>query len=199
MLKYNLQSVEFDVRIKTRWNNVDKVRSIQEIVSALGFTLWRIGQGALLNLENEGFQTDTQLQRVEVMQEFTAFLIHMVDRIAYERMDDEERAAFITALAMKIADYVQDNTRDILGNGDYRTGFIERLNLCMDEYSEFAVIDSEPSFQLLRFFGDRLTRVLGERQRQWVGTQVIDIEAPNAIKTLRRAIGSLLPERQTAD
>lgn len=186
------------MRIKTRWNKVDKVRSIQEIVSALGFTLWRIGQGALLNLENEGFQTDTQLQRVEVMQEFTAFLIHMVDRIAYERMDDEERAAFITALALKIADYVQDNTRDILGNGDYRTGFIERLNLCMDEYSDFAVIDSEPSFQLLRFFGDRLTTVLGERQRQWVGTQVIDIEAPSAVKTLRRAISSLLPEQQPA-
>jgi len=186
------------VRIKTRWNKVEKVRSIQEIVSALGFTLWRIGQGALLNLENEGFQTDTQLQRVEVMQEFMTFLIHMVDRIAYERMDDEERAEFITALARKISDYVQDNMRDIHGNGDYRTPFIERLNVCMDEYSDFAVIDHEPSFQLLRFFGDRMTSVLGERQRQWVGTQVIDIEAPGAVKTLRRAISSLLPEHMPA-
>ncbi len=186
------------MRIKTRWNKVDKVRSIQDIVSALSFTLWRIGQGALLNLENEGFQTDTQLQRVEVMQEFTIFLIHMVDRIAYERMDDEERAEFITALARKISDYVQDNTRDILGNGDYRTPFIERLNVCMDEYSDFAVIDHEPSFQLLRYFGDRMTTVLGERQRKWVGTQVIDIEAPEAVKTLRRAISSLIPEQQPA-
>jgi hypothetical protein len=60
------------------------------------------------------------------------------------------------------------------------------------------VIDHEPSFQLLRFFGDRMTTVLGERQRKWVGTQVIDIEAPEAVKTLRRAISSLIPEQQPA-
>jgi hypothetical protein len=189
---------ETDVRIKTRWNNKDKARSIQEIASALGFTMWRIGQAALLNMENEGFQTDTQLQRVEVMQEFMAFLIHMVDRMAYDRMDDAERTEFITSLARKLSDYVQDNTRDILGNGDYRSPFIERLNTRMDEYSEFAVIDNDPSFQLLRYFGDRMTEVLGERQRQWVGTQVIDIEAPGAMKTLRRAVSSLVPEQQPA-
>jgi len=186
------------VRIKTRWNNKNKARSIQEIVSALGFSLWRIGQGALLNLENEGFQTDTQLQRMEVMQEFMAFLVHMVDRIAYDRMDDQERAEFVTALARKIADYVQDNTRDILGNGDHRAPFIERLNRRMDEYADFAVIDDEPSFQLLRYFGDRMTEVLGDRQTKWVGTQVIDIEAPLAMKTLKRAVASLVPKQQPA-
>lgn len=186
------------MRIKTRWNNKDKARSIQDIVSALGFSLWRIGQGALLNLENEGFQTDTQLQRMEVMQEFMAFLVHMVDRMAYDRMDDQERAEFITALARKIADYVQDNTRDILGNGDHRAPFFERLNRRMDEYAEFSVIDDEPSFQLLRYFGDRMMEVLGERQRQWAGTQVIDIEAPQAMKTLKRAVASLVPKQQPA-
>ena len=186
------------MRIKTRWNNQDKTRSIQEIASALSFTLWRIGQSALLNMENEGFQTDTQMQRMEVMQEFMTFLTHMVDRMAYERMDDEERAEFVTAVARKLSDYVQDNIRDILGNGDHRAPFIERLNRRMDEYSEFAVIDDEPSFQLLRYFGDRMSEVLGERQRQWAGTQVIDIEAPNAIKTLKRAMRSLVPAQQPA-
>lgn len=186
------------MRIKTRWNNQDKARSIQEIASALGFTLWRIGQSALLNLENEGFQTDTQMQRVEVMEELMIFLAHMVDRMAYERMDDEERAEFVTAVARKLADYVQDNVRDIKGNGDYRTPFFERLNRRMDEYSEFSVIDEEPSFQLLRYFGDRMSEVLGERQRQWASTQIIDIEAPNALKTLKRAMRSLVPDQQPA-
>lgn len=186
------------MRIKTRWNKQDKARSIQEVASALGFTMWRIGQTALLNLENEGFQTDTQLQRVEVMQEFMAFLIHMVDRMAYERMDDEERGEFVTAVARKIADYVQDNTRDCIGDGDHRAPFIARLNQRMDDFAEFAVVDNEPSFQMLRFFGDRMTEVLGERQRKWVSTQVIDIEAPNGMKTLRRAMASLVPEQQPA-
>lgn len=186
------------MRIKTRWNKQDKARSIQEVTSALGFTLWRIGQAALLNLENEGFQTDTQVQRVEVMQEFAAFLIHMVDRIAHGRMDDQERAEFLNALARKQADYVQDNMRDFLGDGDYRKPFIERLNQRMDDYSEFAMVDNEPSFQLLRYFGDRVTDVLGERQKKWVATQVIDIEAPGAIKTLKRAMSSLVPEQKPA-
>lgn len=192
------QSRGFAVRIKTRWNNKDKARSIQEVASALGFNLWRIGQVALLNLENEGFQTDTQMQRLDVMQEFMAFLIHMSDRIAYDRMDDEERAEFITALARKIADYVQDNARDFVGDGDHRSPFIDRLNRRMDDYADFAVVDQEPSFQLLRYFGDRVTDVLGERQRKWVSTQVIDIEAPNAMKTLKRAMGSLVPEQKPA-
>lgn len=192
------QSRGFAVRIKTRWNNKDKARSIQEVASALGFNLWRIGQAALLNLENEGFQTDTQMQRLDVMQEFMAFLIHMSDRIAYDRMDDEERAEFITALARKIADYVQDNARDFVGDGDHRSPFIDRLNRRMDDYADFAVVDQVPSFQLLRYFGDRVTDVLGERQRKWVSTQVIDIEAPNAMKTLKRAMGSLVPEQKPA-
>ncbi|MBZ0071073.1 MAG: hypothetical protein WCY26_01170 [Thiohalobacteraceae bacterium] len=186
------------MRLKTRWSKKGKTRSIQEVAGALGFNLWRIGQAALLNLENEGFQTDTQMQRLDVIQEFEAFLIHMSDRIAYARMDDEERAEFITALAHKVADYVQDNARDFVGDGDHRAPFIARLNQRMDDYADFAVVDQEPSFQLLRYFGDRVTDVLGERQRKWVGTQVIDIEAPNAMKTLKRALNSLLPEQKPA-
>lgn len=194
----SVQSRGFEVRIKTRWNNKDKARSIQEVASALGFNLWRIGQAALLNLENEGFQTDTQMQRLDVVQEFMAFLIHMADRIAYDRMDDEERATFVTALARKIADYVQDNAYDFVGDGDHRSPFIDRLNRRMDDYADFTAVDQEPSFQLLRYFGDRVTDVLGERQRKWVSTQVIDIEAPNAMKTLKRAMGSLVPEQKPA-
>jgi hypothetical protein len=48
---------------------------------------------------------------------------------------------------------------------------------------------------LLRYFGDRLAEVLGERQRKWVRTQVIDIEAPMAVKTLKRAVASLVPKQ----
>jgi len=39
-----------------------------------------------------------------------------------------------------------------------------------------------------------VTAVMGERQKKWVTTQVIDIEAPDAIKTLKRGIANLLPE-----
>jgi hypothetical protein len=77
------------VRIKSRWNQKERARSIQETASALGFIMWRIAQNALLSLENEGFQTDTQVQRLDVIEEFLAFLLHVVDRRVYDRMDQD--------------------------------------------------------------------------------------------------------------
>ena len=187
------------MRLKTRWNMKDKARTIQDTASALAFNMWRIGQAALLNLENEGFQTDTQMHRLEVMQEFMAFLIHIVDRVAYERMDDEERAEFVTAVARKIADYVQDNARDFVGEGDHRAPFIALLNERMDDYADFGFSDMEPSFQMSRRFGDHIAATLGERQRKWASTQIIDIEVPTALKSLKRAINSLLLEDAPAE
>ena len=52
------------VRIRSRWNAKGKARSLEENAGALAFIEWRIAQATLLNLENEGFQTDTQAQRV---------------------------------------------------------------------------------------------------------------------------------------
>lgn len=182
------------MRIKTRWNNKDKERTIQETASALGFTMWRMCMQSLLNMENEGFQTDTQMQRLTIIEEYLAFLLHSVDRVVYNKMDDEERGIFINALALKLADFVQDNGRDLAGKDDYRTPFIELLNDRMENYSEFGFFDFEPSFQMSRYFGDQVTKVVGERQRKWVTTQVIDIEVPFFMKTLKRAITSLLPD-----
>jgi len=182
------------VRVKTRWNNKDKARTIQDTASTLAFNTWRICQRALLNLENEGFQTDTQADRLAVIKEFSTLLLHVIDRVAYQRMDDEERAAFVTAVAKRLADYVQDNGRDLLGPGDHRTPYIELLNRRMDEFSEFGFSDFEPSFQMTRYFGDRLAETLGPRQREWVSTQIIDIEVPEALKTLKRVMNSMVPE-----
>jgi len=182
------------VRIRSRWNQKDRARSIQETASALGFIIWRISQNALLNLENEGFQTDTQGQRLDVISEFLAFLVHIVDRIVYDRMDDEERAEFINALARKLSDFVQDNGRDILGSGDHRGPFLEMLNQRMDVYSEFTFADGEPGFSLRRYLGECVTNVMGERQSKWIDDQVMDIEVPEAMKTLNRGLGNLLPQ-----
>lgn len=187
------------MRIKTRWNKTDKERTIQETASALGFTMWRMCMQSLLNLENEGFQTDTQMQRLTIIEEYLAFLLHTVDRIVYNKMDEEERGIFINTLAKKLADFVQDNGRDLAGPGDYRASFIELLNDRMDGYSEFGFFDFEPSFQMSRYFGDQVTKVVGEHQRKWVTTQVIDIEVPFFMKTLKRAISSLLPDLPTEE
>ena len=185
------------MRIRTKWNEKNRDRTPEEIAGVVAFIAWRISAQAVLDLENNDFQTDTQVQRLAIIWEFAAFLIHITDRMMYERMDEEERAQFITAMAKAMAKTMQENMEDFLGSGDYRPELIQTLNLRMNEYSQFNYSEeSGPSFPMLRDFGENITAVMGERQKKWVTTQVIDIEAPDAIKTLKRGISNLLPEEE---
>lgn len=185
------------MRIRTKWNEKNRDRSPEEIAGVVAFIAWRVSAQAVLELENNGFQTDTQVQRLAIIWEFAAFLIHITDRMMYGRMDEEERAEFITAMAKAMAKTMQENMEDFLGSGDYRPELIQTLNLRMNEYAQFNYSEeSGPSFPMLRDFGENITAVMGERQKKWVTTQVIDIEAPDAIKTLKRGISNLLPEEE---
>ena len=188
------------MRIRSKWNAKNRDRTPEEIAGVVGFIAWRISTQAVLELENNNFQTDTQVQRLAIIWEFAAFLIHITDRMMYERMDEEERAVFISAMAKSMAQTMQDNMEDFLGSGMYKPDLINTLNLRMGEYAKFGYSDeSGPSFPMLRRFGENVTAVMGERQKEWVTTQVIDIVAPDAIKTLKRGIGNLLPEQEESD
>jgi len=184
------------VRIRSKWNAKNRDRTPEEIAGVVGFIAWRISTQAVLELENNNFQTDTQVQRLAIIWEFAAFLIHITDRMMYKRMDEDERAVFISAMAKSM----QDNMEDFLGSGFYKPDLINTLNLRMSEYAKFGYSeDSGPSFPMLRLFGENVTAVMGERQKKWVTTQVIDIEAPDAIKTLKLGISNLLPEQEESD
>ena len=184
------------MRIKTRWSKKDKERSAEEIAGALAFIVWRIGAAGLLSLENEGFQTDTYTQRLKVLSEFLAFLIHVTDRMTYERFTEEERERFVTALALKIAQVMEDNMRDLIGPGDYKGPFIELLNERLADYSEFSYTEEGPGFGFKRYFGERVTEVMGPKDGRWITDQIMDAEVPDALKTLRRAFVGLFPEKR---
>ena len=83
--------------------------SLEDTVSVLAVNAWKIGMQTLLEIENENFQTDTQMQRVAIMEEIMAFKVHMLDRIAYDLMGEEERGQLISTFALKLADHIQTN------------------------------------------------------------------------------------------
>jgi hypothetical protein len=182
------------VRIKTKWNQKDRERSLSETASAVAFILWRIGQQGILNLENEGFQTDSQAQRVDIMEEFLAFLLHIVDRMTADDLSMGERQIFITALAKHLADRVQENRTDIQGSGEYRQSLIELLNRRAADYAGFSFTDGEPGYAFRRYFGENVRAVMGERDNKWITDQVMDIEVPEAMKPLRKAVNDLFPK-----
>lgn len=180
------------VRIRSKWTNKNRERSLEENAGALAFIEWRIAQQTLVNLENEGFQTDTGLQRLDVIEELSAFLIHVSDRLVHANMDDQERQRFIVALALKTADFYHDNRSDIEGRGsDYRDGFIDRLNRRLADYADFAFEDGQPGYAFKRYLGEKVTEAMGPKDRKWISDQVMEIEVPEMLKTLERGLKNL--------
>ena len=152
------------MRIKSRWSKKGKTHTVEEIAGAVAFITWRIATNCLLSLENNDFQTDTAAQRLEVMTEYLCFTVHMIDRMTIEKFDESERQRFMTELSIKCAKHIEDNKRDLIGPGDYRQEFIDRLNQRMHDYADFQYNEDEggPSFPMRRFFGDRMTERMGE-------------------------------------
>jgi hypothetical protein len=181
------------VRVKSKWNLKERERSLSEIGGAMAFILWRIAQQGTLNLENEGFQTDSNEQRLDVITEFLAFLVHIADRMTAANLTREQRQEFIGSLARHLGDTMQENRGDAQGAGEYRGALIERLNERAADYAGFSFVDNEPGFAFRRYFGENVRAVMGEKDNKWITDQVMDIEVPEALKPLEKAVRDLLP------
>lgn len=179
-------------RIRTRWNDRQKVRSPQEVASALGVIIWKLAGDAVVTLENEDFAIDTYRQRLDVIAEYCAFQLHVVDRTLHAQRPDDERALFVSVLAKHLADTMQDNRAELLGTGEFRAPFIDLLNERCSFYATCSYSPAEgPSFVMRRNFGDAVAAVVGERNRKWITDFVMDVQVPSMLSTLKRALPSL--------
>ena len=181
------------LRVKNKWQDKDRERSVEDTAGVIAFNLWKIASANVLSLENENFQTDTQSQRVDVISEFLAFFVHVVDRLLVEKeFEEEDRRKLIVALAMSLAKTIKDNRVDFVGEGDHSQAFVELLNERMSEYAGFAYTDGEPGFQLRRRVGEHVQQKMGEKDNKWVPDQVMDIEIPDAMKVFKRVMRGLI-------
>ena len=186
------------MRVKSRWNAKGKERKPEEITSALAFTAWRIAQQGCLNLENEGFETDTHGQRIDVMAEFLAFLLHYLDRhLLNEGMNDEKRQEMIVLFAGDLARHIQENRSDVQGKGEYKQAFIDLINERHADYSDYVFDGADPGFALCNQFGNLVAEKMGEHMNRWIPDQVSAIEVPEALTPFRRALRNLLPKEES--
>ncbi len=175
-------------RLKTRWNRADSAHDCRATAGAIGVNLWRITTECLLNLENEGFETRDNAQRLDAISEFAAFALHLLDRHAYSRLDDIGRAALIEATARRFGEIIEDNRLDTSGGGDHLRRFIDLVNRRADEYAGCGYDDAEgPDFTMKCLLGNHLRDAMDEKHRRWIPDYVIDMEAPALYKALRRA------------
>ena len=181
------------VRLKTRWNRGERTRSYSETGSVVAASLWKLVGESLLNLENEGFETRTNTQRLDVISEFLAYALHLLDRLVHASLDDEQRGQLVGAVAARVTEIMRDNYTDVGSGEGSRQKFVDMVNLRGDEYAEcnFDVSDG-PGFSMRRILGAHVQRVMGEKDARWIPDYVIDAEAPGIYRGLKRAVRSLL-------
>ena len=187
-------------RLKSKWNQKNRERTPEQIASAISSNIWLLAADGCLSLENEGFETNTQAQRLDVITEFLAFSLHLVDRLTYGELEEDERVRFINALGVSLANLIQDNRVDSNGPGEYRPQFVELLNQRMDDYSE-CIYDEEsgPGFSLKRVLGSAVMEVMGDKDKKWIPDYVIDVEAPKIVKGINRVMHGMGDSLDEAD
>ena len=174
-------------RLKSKWNLQDRQRTPEEIASVVAFNLWVLAADSCLFLENEGFETQTQSQRLDVIAEFGAFGAHVADRMVFDSMTASEREQFINSLGQHLANTMQSNREEAYGAGDYRKDFIDLLNERMDEYSECSYTSEHgPGFPMRRLAGNHVQAVMGEKDNKWIPDYLIDSEIPKLLLGLKK-------------
>ena len=186
-------------RLKTKWNQADKKRKPEEIAGVIGFNLWVLAGESCLFLENEGFETESRFQRLDVIAEFVAFGAHIADRMVFDEMTAAEREIFINALGQHLADTMQSNRADV-EVGEYRSDFINLLNERMNEYSECGFTNEDgPSYSMRRIAGTHVQEVMGVKDNKWIPDYVIDSEIPKLLLALKRVFKGQHPSLSEAD
>lgn len=176
------------MRVKSKFHNKTREKSIEEIAGVVAFNAWRIAQDTVNKMYNDGFNFRSNEQILDVIGELAAFFVLMADRWVGDRLDDEQRQRFTNTLALKMVDTMHDNRVEEQGPGEYRQAFVERLNARLADYSEFNVVDGQPSYPLLRLFGTHVDSHMGGEENKWVLEQVMEVETPAALKKLKRAV-----------
>jgi hypothetical protein len=178
--------------VKTRWRKKGE-RTLADRAGVIGANVWKIALEIFKHMEREGFLFGSDRVVTDVLTEFIAFLVQLVDRIVYEKLSEADRTTLIGEVARHLAATMENNQRDLFGPGEYRNPFIDLLNTRFEEYAEFSSSAGVPSYPCLIFFAAKVSDAMSAGDNRWVVEQVIDIESPEMV----RVVGKLV--EQTVD
>ncbi len=190
------------LRIKAKWHESKRTRgkkskTLVERAGVVGVNLWKIAFATYKGMEKGGFRFGTDEQVMSVLSELIAFLIQVVDRSVYGKLDESERRAFINALAKHLANTIQSNMSDISGDGDYITPFIDMLNKRLKDYAGFEYGHDGPGYAFTRYLGERVSEAMAAMDNKWVIEHVMEIEAPAALELVQKVVGEVLGAKVT--
>jgi hypothetical protein len=176
--------------ITTRWRKTG-ARTLAERAGVVGANLWKLSLEIFKHMEGEGFRFGSDRLVTRVLAEFIAFLVQLVDRTVYGRLSEADRATLIHAVVDHLAATMENNQLDLFGpaeHGDYRKPFIDLLNARFAEYAGFDYPGGEPGYPCLRYFAAQVSEAMASGDNKWVVEQMIDIEAPEMVRLVRRLV-----------
>ncbi len=186
------------VRVRTVWFKKDGERSPEEIAGAVASTVWRVADKAVDNLGRENYDIITPARGFKLIAEFIAFLAHYCDRMAYASLSPERRVAVLQAISNRLGEVMEENIISVVGpdpSRNFKAEFIDFLNRRFNDYAEFEFPDDEKaSFPALRFLGLQIREEMGDSDKTWIMDQIMDIEMPEMMGTVRKSFKGLLSD-----
>jgi hypothetical protein len=190
------------VRLKTKWHKSKRERrskratrpkTLLDLSSVIAMNIWKLAKDAFTHMEKEGFRFREDTQAIDTINEFIFFQLHIVDRLIYGNIAEDERGPFITAVATQLAETVTENQVELLGPGDYVQSFMDTMNGRFFNYAECGFDnDNGPGFEFTRFLALNVAEHLKLTDDKWVVEQVMDIEAPPMAEKIQRVAEDVL-------
>lgn len=188
------------MRLKTQWHRSAKPKTAGQIASVVAFIIWRVTEETVTHIQRDKFEITSQEQAFAMIAEFLAFFVQLADRIAYQRLNEEQRPAFIQALAKRLGEIFEDNRTARISSTEQEsrpTDFIALLNDRLNDYATFTYTEY-PDFPPLRYLGNRIMDVMDKKDQPWIIDQIIEIEAPEAVKNVLKGLRDMLVADQIA-
>jgi hypothetical protein len=173
--------------VKTRWRKKG-ARTLAERAGVIGANVWKISLEIFKHLEKEGFRFGSDRLVTDVLAEFIAFLVQLVDRAVYGKLSEADRATLIGEVARHLAATMENNQLDLFGPGEYRKPFLDLLNARFEAYAGFEYPGGEPGFPCLRFFAAKVDDAMASSDNKWVVEQIMDIEAPEMVRLIKKLV-----------
>ncbi len=186
------------LRVKTVWFKKHGERPAEEVATVLASNIWRLADKAVDNLSKADFDIITPERGFKIIGELTCFLVHFVDRLAFDRMDDAKRQDLVSAVGVSLAENMERNILELTDGRrdpdyDYQDGYIDLLNRRMADYSEFEFPDDKASFQSLRFLSLMVREGMEKSDQTWIQDQLMDIEVPEMMGTVKKSMDGFYP------
>ena len=190
------------LRIKNQWFKPEAARTPAQTASILSFIIWRVTQAMVKHMREAGFDIDVGPHYFAFMREVVVFLAQVVDRMVYTRMSPEDRAEFVQAMVVRLAEILEESADEWLGpvpDGQARHSeqFIDQYNQLAAHYAEFDYGPDGPDFGFMRYLGSRIEAMMPAKDQRWVTDQIMAIEVPDALELVQRGLdGALHQEPQ---